>query len=77
MISPLREKTAKFVPAWDSEDEPNGRDSSPALFFKSTPRKEIRAGVFGVRHRDLPGVVHFEYSWNLDSAAEVPSEVNL
>ena len=31
---------------------------------------KVRAGVFGVRHPALPGVVHFDYSWNLDKAAD-------
>lgn len=30
----------------------------------------VRAGVFGVRHKALPGVVHFDLSWNLDSVAD-------
>lgn len=28
----------------------------------------MRAGVFGVKHPSLPGVVHFEYCWDLSSA---------
>jgi len=28
----------------------------------------MRAGVFGVKHPSLPGVVHFEYCWDLSTA---------
>ncbi len=48
-----------------------GASAESAVPTVAPPPTVVRAGIFGVRHRSLPGVVHFEASWDLAAAADL------